>query len=116
MAAAARTVDWVTAVATALAAVGTLAAVLGALFGPDIRTRRRRPVIGLEPEVITFEIGPDGAGEPQILVSNAPGRDVAQVEIRLSVGEDEPDEWGGPGGGPLIVNAMPLNWDSALLG
>ena len=67
MAVAAKTVDWATAIATALAALGTLAAVVVAMFGSDIRARRRRPVIAPEPEEIVCEIPLNGVSQPQVL-------------------------------------------------
>src|SRR3954453_16645976 len=106
MAAAARTVDWVPPPGSVIAAVGTGAAVVVALFGPDWRARRRKPLVAVEAATTQYELSPTGLriGEERLTVSNEPGRDVATVEIRISAAEEQDDD----GGGPLILDSMPL--------
>jgi len=108
-------VDWVSAVSTAVGAVATLAAVLVALFWRDVQAGRRRPKLAIRVDGASYQLSTREPGilETPLIVTNAPDKDVAEnVEILISVGivEDE------SGGGPLIIDAEPLTWQSGLLG
>src|SRR3954454_9808950 len=77
---------------TMLAAVATLAAVIVALFGEDLRARRRRPKLKLtvEPETEAIVVkgeGARGVSSAYMHLYAEPGRDKAQdVEMFVSLG------------------------------
>jgi hypothetical protein len=83
--------DWLVFGVAALAAGGTLSAVVVALFGPKWRDARTVPTISLEGPPSTSLMVPvesSGAGTVSVSVRNGRGRRTAQdVEVFLTVAE-----------------------------
>jgi hypothetical protein len=83
--------DYLAAFAALFAALGTVAAVVWAIYGPSIRERRRRPSLSLENryegDEQIFEADEPTVGDGACLrLANATGRDTArEVEVFLSV-------------------------------
>lgn len=81
--------EWITAIASALAALGTIGAVIVALWGDRWRARNRQPVIKVEPFYEEFDTPIDN--EPRfasISISNEQGKEMANdVEAILSLSE-----------------------------
>lgn len=107
------TADWVTAIATVLAAIGTVGAVVLALWLQIWKERRSQPVLSLQLPGTRRTFGFGGErfyGEVWVAVSNLPDRRTARsVEVLLTARAMED-----PVNPPPTFQDQPLRWDNAL--
>ena len=88
--------DWVIALGTVLGALATFLAVIVALFGPQWRERRRRPLLSIDAQQGSIPWSdPQGAWFTRLTISNGAGRAMAHdVEVTVTVRQAFPNDRG----------------------
>ena len=88
--------DWISAIGQAAGALGTVAAVVVALFLPGWQRAKLRPIVTLEfdrtsEDIAVHESPPIGSVWIRLRATNRPGRETAR-KVRVIVSEVEPEE------------------------